>query len=178
MKLKLFLSMALTTALVAALAAPALAYQSQTEAPSKYIPSGAKVAVLWSGFYGTSNLDKILVHVNVSDFFTVSGASEATLTTKCEFTKLNGSKGVRAYTNKVKPDDKVRTITWGPNRACDKIVSVFLRAFPGDLDGDGSENDSWATRDEDDVALAVDRLTNTPWWPDNRPLRITIGSFN
>lgn len=181
MKIKLLLSTILTTALVTALAAPALAVTgSPTNAPSKYFASGAKVAALYQGFYGVSGVQKVLVHRDpaITDFWAQTGASEATLTVKCEVLKRNGvDTKIQSYNNKIQPGTGTKTMIWGDGRPCLKVVSVFLRAFPGDLDNDGSLNESWATKDFDDVALAVDALNNTPRWPNNRPMRITISWY-
>jgi len=172
MKLRLFLSTVMTTALVAALVAPAIAADkiTTTNAPAYYSASGAKVASIYQGWYGKTGIKHVIVQRQVSDYFEATEATEATVTVKCEVLKVNGvDTKVVFYNNKVTPGDTARWIDWGPNRPCEKILAVFVRATPGDLDGDSYIGTSYPG-DPEDVALAVERLSSGEY----RPMRISI----
>ncbi len=190
MQRRLFLSMALTAALVATLAGPAIAagdYVSTTNAPSKAFASGAKVATLYgneagndqaNGWYGKGDIRQILVHRQVSNYFDLTEATEATLTVKCEIWMYNGSgqKRTKSFNFLIRDRTFAHKIKWGGKPECLKILSVFVRAFPGDLNGNHIVNSKVPySRDFEDVAMAADALEYyRPWRPDHAPMRITI----
>ncbi len=143
---------------------------TRSNVPKRNFRAGAKITSLYLGFFGISELTEVVVNRQLSDYFEATGATEATLSVTCLVRRTKGRLAVRTYHDQVTPGITPQTIIWGSDRPCMRVVTVLLRAFPGDLDGDGRVTTSLRTLDRGDMNRALANLRRAHY----RPMSIGI----